>query len=86
MHLKDGMLTKNLLLKIVILLIILVLPLIFSGVSFSQSVLINDADFNEHLAPSKNLILTAGNFQYFDVSVSNDIKCRFGTPSAGEIL
>ena len=74
MHIRDGMLARAILLKTLLLIIIVLMPLAFSGLSFSKSITTKNASFNELTASSVNSVLVAGDFQYFNVTLTSEAK------------
>ncbi|UCF12602.1 MAG: DUF2341 domain-containing protein [Thermoplasmatales archaeon] len=68
------MLARAILLKTVLLIIIVLMPLAFSGLSFSKSITTKNANCNELTASSVNSVLVAGDFQYFNVTLTFKAK------------
>ena len=74
MHLMDGMLPRVISIKTVVLIFIVLLPLIFSGLSLSQSTSMNYVSSKEHTVSSINSVLIAGGFQYFDITLTDEAE------------
>ncbi|MGD8566422.1 MAG: DUF2341 domain-containing protein, partial [Candidatus Bathyarchaeota archaeon] len=68
------MITRNISLKTILLLFIVLMPLILSGLSLSQPVSTSDPGFKEHTASKANSVLVAGGFKYFDVEVTVEVE------------
>jgi len=74
MHLRDGMLARAMSLKIWLIPVLILIPLLLSGLTFSQASLINDVNFKEQYVSSDNSVLIAGDFQYFDVALTVNVE------------
>ena len=69
-----GMRTRGVLLKIFPLIVLVLMPLILSGISYSQPVSTGDSDYFEHTADSFHPVLLAGDFQYYNLKLSNEVE------------
>ncbi len=74
MHLRDGMLARAMSLKIWLILVLILIPFLLSGLTFSQASLINDVNFKEQYISPDNSVLIAGDFQYFDVALTVNVE------------
>jgi len=70
MHLEDGMLARGMSLKVLLLIVLLLVPFLLSGLAFSQPANVEDVHINERHLTMDNAVLVAGDFHYFDVTLS----------------
>ncbi len=68
----DGMYARNYSLKTVVFLVIILMPFVLSGISFSKPNSINNSNYSENLESSNNYIFIAGSYQYFEVRYPNE--------------
>ena len=73
MQLEGGMLARAIPLKIWLMLVLILVPFLLSGLTFSQAVQMND-DFRGQHVSSDTSTLMAGNFQYFDIVLNVDVE------------
>jgi len=86
MHLEDGMLTRNISLKVLLLLVLLLVPFLFSGLASSQVTHVEDVYINERHLTINNAVLVAGDFHYFDVTLSLGVEKICIIAYAGDFL
>ena len=72
MHLKDGMLARAISPKTMLILVLMLMPFLLSSLTFSQAALVKGINFKEQPVSSDNSVLVAGNFQYFDITLTTD--------------
>ena len=71
MHL-GRMLNRAILLKTCLVFILLLIPFLLTGLTFSQASLIETTSFKDQHVDCINPVLTPGCFQYFDVTLNVD--------------
>ena len=70
----DGMLEKRIQLKSLLIFIFILMPLLVSCFPSSRAPLINDVNFKEQHVSTKNPVINAGSYQYFDVNLALDAQ------------
>ena len=72
MHSRDGLLIKTISLKTLAIIILIFIPFLLSGITFSQATIVERTNSEELHASSNNPVFIAGEFQYFDLTLSAD--------------
>jgi len=70
----DGMYASNYSLKTVVFLVLILMPFVLSGISFSKPISTNNLDYIENIDSSNNYIFIAGSYQYFEVRCHNETE------------
>ena len=72
MHSRDGLLTRAISLKALAIIILIFIPFLLSGITFSQATTVERTNSEEQHVSSNNPVLIAGDFQYFDLTLTVD--------------
>ncbi len=71
MRLVDGMLARGIL-KILVIFVLILMPLLLSGLTISEASLMDGVIFKEPHISLDNSVLVAGGFHYFDVTLDDE--------------
>jgi len=72
MHSRDGLLTRTISLKALAIIILIFIPFLLSGITFSQATTVERTNSEEQHVSSNNPVFIAGEFQYFDLTLTVD--------------
>lgn len=72
MHSRDGLLTRAISLKALAIIILIFIPFLLSGITFSQATTVERTNSEEQHVSSNNPVFIAGEFQYFDLTLTVD--------------
>ena len=72
MHSRDGLLTRAISLKALAIIILIFIPFLLSGITFSQATTVERTNPEEQHVSSNNPVFIAGDFQYFDLTLTVD--------------
>jgi len=72
MHSVDGLLIRAISLKALAIIILIFIPFLLSGITFSQATTVEETNSEEQHVSSNNPVFIAGEFQYFDLTLTVD--------------
>ncbi|MCK5258390.1 MAG: DUF2341 domain-containing protein, partial [Thermoplasmatales archaeon] len=72
MHSRDGLLTRTISLKALAIIILIFIPFLLSGITFSQATTVEETNSEEQHVSSNNPVFIVGEFQYFDLTLTVD--------------